>query len=179
MKFISGMLVLVAFGVNATSLYGEEIFDNNVPNYQVDLKQNAHWLWCGNECRLKAKKKAKKVLRRLDDLASNYDDHEDFYVDASDMFKKKATIEQWLAAFEHRSKLGVARRRIHESTQGIFKNLPNVDKNKKYIIVTFDTMFFDEKGIFTEQVTLIRKKDKRYKFVGYYLTKKPYYDFEG
>ena len=115
----------------------------------------------------------------MDDLVSNYDDHEGFYADASDMFKKKATMEQWLAAFEHRSKSGAARRRIHESTQGIFRNLPNVDKNKKYIIVTFDTMFFDEKGIFTEQVTLIRKKDKSYKFVGYYLVKKPYYDFEG
>jgi hypothetical protein len=38
-------------------------------------------------------------------------------------------------------------------------------------------MFEGEKGIFTEQITLIRKKDNRYKFIGYYFAKKPYYEY--
>jgi hypothetical protein len=176
MKFVRSIVIaaVLTSGVSRA----DEILDNNVTQDQVDIEQNAHWTWCGKECRTEAKKKAKKVLRRLDDLAKNYATHEAFYADTSDMFKRKATMEQWMAAFQHRNKLGNARRRIHESVQGTFKNLPNVDNNKKYVIVTFDTMFEGEKGIFTEQVTLIRKKDNRYKFVGYYFSKKPYYDFD-
>ncbi len=177
MKFVN--MVLIATLLAASNLtYADEILDDNVTKEQVDTEQNIHWKWCGKECRTEAEKKAKEVLRRLDNLAKKNDSHQSFYEDAADIFKKKATMEQWFAAFEHRNKLGGPRRRIHESTQGTFKNLPNVDKNKKYVIVTFDTMFEGEKGIFTEQVTLIRNKDNQYKFVGYYFAKKPYYDFE-
>ncbi len=84
----------------------------------------------------------------MDDITKKYEDHEDFYLDSSDMFKRKATKSQWEAAFIRRDNLGDPLRRIHESTQGIFKNLPKVDKNEQYIIVTFDTMFKEEKGIF-------------------------------
>ena len=176
MSHISNILIVVVCIVTNT-LYADEILDNNVTQQEINIQQDIHWQWCGKKCRVDAKKKANKVLHRLDNLVKSYESLDSFYEDASDMFKRKATKEQWRLAFEHRKKLGSALRRIHESTQGTFKILPNVDKNKKYVIVTFDSMFKGEKGIFSEQVTLIRNKNKKYKFIGYYFAQKPYYDY--
>ena len=157
---------------------GDEVLDDDVVQTEIDSEQDLHWLWCGKKCRSGAEAKAKKVLRHPDRLSQNYETHEDFYKDASDMFRKKATMDQWIAAYKSRKELGDPIRRVHESTQGTFKNLPNVDKNKKYVIVTFDTMFKEKKGIYTEQITLIRKKNNRYKFVGYYFAQKPFYNYQ-
>lgn len=155
-------------------------FDDEMPmsSEKIDPKQDLHWSWCGKKCREEAKIKAKKVLKRLDNLVNKYENQESFYEDASDIFKKKATMNQWLSAFNSREILGNKSRRIHESTQGTFRNLPNVDRNKRYVIVTFDTVFENTKGIYSEQVTLARKKNNKYKFVGYFFTKKPYYEYK-
>lgn len=164
-------LIFLCFKINAN-----EILDENVLKEQLDEKQSQHWIWCGKKCRSGALSKAKKILKRMDNIAKKYETHESFYLDSSDMFKRKATKEQWKAAFMKRNILGSPLRRIHESTQGMFKNLPKVDKNEKYIIVSFDTMFEGKKGIFSEQITLIKKKGK-FKFLGYYYVQKPYYEY--
>lgn len=165
MKKIFFLLLMFIFGVNV----------NCLANDRIDVKQANYLAWCSDACRVEVQDYADKKILELDELIKSQN-YEGFYEESDEIFRKKISIDQWKTAFQDREKVGLVSSRSHESTQGIFKTLPNLEKGNDYFIITYDTFFENTQGIYTEQITLI-KREGTYKFIGYYISKKPTYDY--